>query len=81
MLEFGPPVLFAILLWWFSTGAILFLDGLPRRTFGFSLAVVGVAALGALLLLYQLRGATDTASAYLAFTAAIVIWGWNEMAF
>ncbi len=81
MLEFGPPVLFAILLWWFSTGAILFLDGLPRRTFGVSLAIGGVAALGSLLLLHQLRGATDTASAYLAFTAAIVIWGWNEMAF
>jgi putative photosynthetic complex assembly protein 2 len=81
VLEFGPPVLFAILLWWFSTGVILYLDGLPRRTFGVSLAVGGAAALGSLLLLHQLRGATDTASAYIAFTAAIVIWGWNEMAF
>lgn len=81
MLEFGLPVLFAILVWWFSTGAILFLDGLHRRTFGLSLAVGGVAALGALLLLNLKRDGTDISSSYIAFTAAIVIWGWNEMAF
>ena len=26
------PVLCTLFVWWFSTGAILYLDGLPRRT-------------------------------------------------
>ena len=25
--------LFAVFVWWFSTGIILYLDGLPRKTF------------------------------------------------
>ena len=31
------PVLYALFVWWFSTGLILWLDGLPRRTFRWSL--------------------------------------------
>ena len=30
---YGFPILFALFVWWFSTGAIVFLDGLPPRTF------------------------------------------------
>ena len=34
---YGLPVLFTLFVWWFSTGVILFLDGLPKRTFRWSM--------------------------------------------
>ncbi len=34
MTQYALPALFALFVWWFSTGAILYLDGLPQRTFG-----------------------------------------------
>ena len=32
-----PPIFFALFVWWFSTGAILYLDGLPVPTFKWSM--------------------------------------------
>ena len=37
MIVYGFPALFALFVWWFSTGAIMYLDGLPRRTFKWSM--------------------------------------------
>jgi len=81
LLDWAFPLLFAVLVWWASTGAILFLDGLDRRTFGLSLGLTGVAAIVSLILLYVYRDTTEPSAAYLSFAAAVVIWGWNEMAF
>ncbi len=75
------PAVYTLFLWWFSTGAILYLDGLPRRTFRWSLLGASV------LLAVALRGLaassldTSVAGAYVAFTCSLVVWGWNEMAF
>jgi putative photosynthetic complex assembly protein 2 len=81
VMEIGLPILFSIFLWWFSTGAILFLDGLKRSTFPVSMLFASAAAAASLLVLWSLRGNADTGSAYIGFTAALMIWGWNEMAF
>ncbi len=81
MMEIGLPILFSIFLWWFSTGAILYLDGLKRSTFPISMMVASLAAVGSLLVLWSIRDNTDPSAAYIGFTAALVIWGWNEMAF
>ena len=75
------PALAVVFAWWFSTGLILLLDGLPRRTFGWSLAgATAVLAAG----LWGLAATADDASvagAYIAFLAALAVWGWNEAAF
>ena len=75
------PVLYALFVWWFSTGVIVYLDGLPRRTFAWSFAATtGVMLLG----LYGLaasRADTSVAGAYCAFTCALLVWGWHEMGF
>ena len=45
------PIAYALLLWWFSTGTIFYLDSLPRRTFKWSMAGgtrTGFLMLGAL---------------------------------
>jgi putative photosynthetic complex assembly protein 2 len=79
--ELITPIIFAVALWWASTGAILYLDGLGRRTFPFSMAAMSALALGALAAVWLTAASTTVLSAYVAFTAALVLWGWNEMAF
>jgi putative photosynthetic complex assembly protein 2 len=81
VLEVGCAILFAVFLWWASTSAILFLDGLPRRTYGASMAIASVLAAGALLTLWWTKGASSSGAVVVSFTAALALWGWNEMAF
>lgn len=75
------PVVFTLFLWWFSTGVILYLNGLPQRTFKWTL----LGATGVLVLaLYGLaasRHDTTVAGAYCAFTSALMVWAWQEVAF
>ncbi|MDP3897679.1 MAG: putative photosynthetic complex assembly protein PuhE [Mesorhizobium sp.] len=75
------PILFALFVWWFSTGAIIYLDGLPRRTFKWSM--LGATALfgGALYGLWASRGDTTVNGAYIAFASALIAWGWHEISF
>jgi putative photosynthetic complex assembly protein 2 len=77
----GWPILYTLALWWGSTGAILYLNGLPRWTHRRSL--LGATALVAVAFHVVALTAGDTSlpAAYAAFTAAIVIWGWMEMSF
>ncbi|MEJ5231612.1 MAG: putative photosynthetic complex assembly protein PuhE [Geminicoccaceae bacterium] len=80
----GDPtlaVLFVLVAWWSSTGAILWLDRLPRRTFPWSFAAVSVLALLALWGLAASRHGEGPADAWLAFACGLAIWGWNETAF
>ena len=81
MLSYGLPVVATLLIWWFSTGAILFLNGLPSSTFRWSMAgatlVCGLSFYG----IWLSSGDTTPGSAYLAFFCALMIWGWNETAF
>lgn len=75
------PALFAILLWWFSTGIIMLLDGLHRRTFKYSMGWISVLALAAILVLWITRSEASVSGAYLAFSSGLAIWAWHEMSF
>jgi putative photosynthetic complex assembly protein 2 len=81
MLAFLIPFSFALLVWWFTTGAILFLDGLPRATFRWSLLGASLVLLFSVGLLHSSAAETDAKAAYVAFSSAIGIWGWLEMTF
>lgn len=73
--------LYVLLLWWGSTGLVLYVDGRPRRTHAGSMAIatgVLVAALGGL---DAVRDDTSAAGAYIGFTCALLAWGWLEMSF
>lgn len=76
----GPPLLFALFAWWFSTGAILCLN---RARGAESWALLAMTAVGAVSLACISETARDAsaASAYLAFVATLGIWGWQELAF
>jgi putative photosynthetic complex assembly protein 2 len=75
------PILFALFLWWFSTGVILYLDGLPRRTFPWSMAGITALSMAALYGVVATAQDTSIGAAYLAFTCGLVIWGWHETSF
>ena len=81
MLPFALPALYALFVWWFSTGLIILLDNLPRRTFRWSM-LAGTALLAVSLhRLGEGSADTTTAGAYAAFTYAVLVWGWHEMSF
>jgi putative photosynthetic complex assembly protein 2 len=81
VLDYGLPVLFVLFAWWFLTGAVLYIIGLPRTTVRWSMAGASIVALGALATLWQTAGDTSPAAAYIAFMAALLVWGWHEMSF
>ena len=81
MIDIGMPILFALLLWWVSTGVILYLDGLPARTYRWSLAMATLLLLAAGLGIVATRGRADVLAAYCAFSCALIVWGWLEMSY
>jgi putative photosynthetic complex assembly protein 2 len=75
------PAAYAILLWWFSTGIILLLDGLPARTFRWSLSGSAVLAAAGLWGIAATSDGTSVAAAYCSFTGALLVWALIEMSF
>jgi putative photosynthetic complex assembly protein 2 len=77
----GAALVYTVLAWWASTGAILWLNGLPRAThkwqMAFATVMLGVALGGVA------ASADDTrvTGAYLAFTSALGLWAWQELGF
>jgi putative photosynthetic complex assembly protein 2 len=81
MPELVLPALYAMFIWWFTTGLIVWLDGLPASTYRWSMAGSTLLGLAALYALYRTAGDTSVAGAYCAFTSAVLVWGWIEVAF
>jgi putative photosynthetic complex assembly protein 2 len=81
VIEYLAPAGIALLSWWLSTGLVLYLDGLPRATFRWSLAIATLIACGALVALYSSAHDASVASAYVAFAGALIVWGWHELTF
>ena len=72
---------FALGLWWFSTGAILWLNRRPRASYRWSLAGASVLAALAMAALVATRTRATPTGAFLAFTSAVAVWGWHELSF
>jgi putative photosynthetic complex assembly protein 2 len=75
------PPLFALFVWWFGTGVVMLLDGLPRVTFGWSLSISSLIAAAALVCIVRGAHNVSVAGAYAGFTCAVLVWGWHELAF
>jgi len=77
----AAAVIYAAFLWWFTTGVVLWLCGLPRPTYRWSLAgatlLLGLALLG----LAVSRHEATVPAAFQAFTCAVIVWGWLEMSY
>lgn len=81
MLTTALAVFFALAVWWFSTGAVLYIVGLPREAFRTTIAVATALAIGAFTSLYVTKDDASVLAAYVAFTSAILVWAWHEISF
>jgi len=81
MSQLALAAVFAILVWWSTTGLIVYLNRRPAATFGASTAAATVLMLLALVGLVATRNDTTTAGAYIAFLCAIAVWGHQEICF
>jgi putative photosynthetic complex assembly protein 2 len=75
------PGLYGVFLWWFATGAIIYLDLLPRWTFKQSFAAYSALAATCLVWLTECSRDVTPIGAYAAFTASLLVWGWFEISF
>ncbi len=81
MFEYGLPVFYALLVWWLTTGVLLYLHRLSARTYRWSMLGMTVFAVAALYGQVISSGETDVVGAYIAFTCGVILWGWLEMAY
>lgn len=81
MLAAALPVLCALFLWWFSTGAILYLDGLGRETYRRTLLGAGAVLVASIAGLIALRQETSVTGAYLGFLCGLGVWSFVELTF
>jgi putative photosynthetic complex assembly protein 2 len=81
MKAIAPAILYALFVWWFSTGLVLLLVLRQRTTVRASL--VGAALLFpiCLIVLAKTSAQASVADVYIAFTAAILLWGTQEITF
>jgi putative photosynthetic complex assembly protein 2 len=81
MSEMITAFVFVTCLWFFSTGAILWLNRLDRETHPASLlgisVLCGPAVCGVIVSAHE----SSVSAAYLAFVSTLIIWGWHEMSF
>ena len=79
--DFALPVLTAALAWWATTGLIMYLDGLPPRTFRWSMAYCTLGLFAAVAVIASTSQDATPFGAYSAFGAALMVWAWLEMSF
>ncbi len=73
--------LFTVFVWWFSTGVILYLNGMPRATHKWTMLGATVVLVAALVALRSTANVTQVWAAYCAFTSAVLVWAWQEIGF
>lgn len=73
--------LFTVFVWWFTTGVILILNGLPKKSYPLTLAAMSALGLAAGWGLVVMGDVPTVAGAYVGFVCGIVLWGWHEFAF
>ncbi len=77
----APAIAYALFVWWFSTGLVLLLVLRRRAVVRAGLVGAALAFPVCLLVLAKSSAWTDVPGAYAAFTAAILLWGTQEIAF
>ncbi len=81
MPDLAIAVVFAVFIWWFSTGIVLLLNRMSGTAIRASLLVSSLLALAALAGLVQSAERATVGGAYCAFTCALIVWGWHELSF
>lgn len=81
MSDFGFPILYALGLWWFGTGVVLYLDNLPGRPFRWTVLGGATAFALAIFGLIVSNASTTILAVYASFSCSLVVWGVLEMSY
>jgi putative photosynthetic complex assembly protein 2 len=72
MADYLLPSLYALFVWWFSTGVIIYLDGLPPRTFRWSMAGATIVLVASIWGLSATAETATVGGAYAAFSYGLL---------
>ncbi len=75
------PLVAAVLIWWSSTGALLWLVQRNRSTHKWVAAVATLSVLAATASVVAVRDVTSVSGAYAGFAIGIALWAWHEIMF
>ncbi len=75
------PVIAAILVWFVSTGALLWLASAPRAAHAATMAILSVVMAAATAGVVLIGGQASVAGAFAGFVLGVAIWAWHEAAF
>lgn len=78
-MTYALPIAYAFFTWWFCTGIIFYLDGLPIRTFRWSMMGATAVLILSIWGLYNLSGNMALHAAFMAFACGVLAWGWLEI--
>jgi putative photosynthetic complex assembly protein 2 len=73
-------IAFVVVLWGLSTAVIFYLDSLPTRTFAWSMAAATLVLAACGIGIWLLRAESSVTAVATSFAAALLAWGWTEMA-
>jgi putative photosynthetic complex assembly protein 2 len=76
----AAAISFVLVLWAVSTAAIFYLDSLPVRTFKISFTAASIVLAVSAWVIWSLPGDQSTTAILASFAAALLAWGWTEMA-
>jgi len=76
-----PHAVFALFVWWFSTGLVLYLNGLPVHTFRRSLFGATIVLLLALIGLAWSSSRATELGAYVSFSCGLLVYAWLELTY
>jgi putative photosynthetic complex assembly protein 2 len=75
------PIVFALFVWWFATGLVLYVVGRPRVSHANAMLATTALLAAGLWGIWASASDTSVAGAYVAFGSAMLVWGWHEMSF
>lgn len=78
-MDYVLAIAFALFVWWFSTGAVLYLIGMARPAVGLSMLAATLAAVLALYGIWSTSDDVTVAGAYIAFACGLLVWAWHEI--
>jgi putative photosynthetic complex assembly protein 2 len=81
MATLGLPICLTLILWWFGTGIILYLDSLKPQTFRWSMIGATLAFTLALYGISRTSGNVTPLGACAAFCFGLTAWGWQLASF
>ncbi|NCX72279.1 MAG: DUF3623 family protein, partial [Betaproteobacteria bacterium] len=71
-MSFFLAACFAFVLWWLGTGLVLWLDGLPRKTFVWSMLAASLVSLGGVYAIWWAKDPSSPVAIYLGFAGGLL---------